>query len=101
MSITPILWFLIGVAIAMVNYITRLWTVLRIQPRQKLRGMILVFVGAFFRLVIVGFSIYQALQVNIFSALSFFVGLWIMRWVLAFTNGLNILGSPIKRFGVK
>ena len=90
MILVLIPWFFIGVIAAAFNYATRLWTVMRIQPGKRLSGMTLVFAGAFIRLLVVGFSLYKALQIGVFPALAVFAGIWIMRWVLAIASGRHM-----------
>jgi hypothetical protein len=80
------IWFIIGIAIGVLNGLTLRWTVGRLRPETSLTGVPLVMLGFPLRLGLVAALLLVALQSGIAPCLLSFTGLWLARWLVVYVT---------------
>jgi hypothetical protein len=79
------IWFIIGIAIGVLNGLTLRWTINRLRPDTALASIPLVTLGFLLRLGLSAGLLVIALQCGIVPGLSAFVGVWLARWITVYT----------------
>jgi len=79
------MWFIIGIAIGILNGLTLHWTVGRLRPETSLISAPLVMFGFLLRFGLVATLLLVALQSGIAPCLLSFAGLWLARWITVYT----------------
>ena len=74
-------WFMIGIAIGVLNGLTLRWTVGRLRPDTAPASIPLIALGFLLRLALSAGLLIIALQRGIALGLLAFVGLWLSRWI--------------------
>lgn len=75
-------WFVVGMAVSVVQVLTQWWTVNRLQPDDGMAAVRWTMAGSLGRLLVTTVLLLTAFSYNITAGLLAFSGWWVGRWPL-------------------
>ena len=91
------MWFVIGIAIGILNGLSLRWTVSRLRPETSLTSIPLITMGSLLRLGLATALLALASQHSLISGLLAFIGLWLTRWIVVFVTAFPHLFIQLQR----
>jgi hypothetical protein len=91
------IWFMIGIAIGVLNGLTLRWTVGRLRSETSLTGVPLVAFGFLLRMGLNTALLILASQRGMTTCLLSFTGLWLARWTIILVTASPHLFVQLQR----
>jgi len=91
------IWFIIGIAIGILNGLTLRWTMGRLRLETSLTGVPLVTLGFVSRMGLTAALLVFASQRGLTTCLLSFAGLWLARWTVILVTAFPHLLVQLQR----